>query len=502
MLSSNKKKQEVRDKVKAAGSKHKYIYAEMKRLGFWKDGEQNFSAIEEYFSKEKELVKELNKLLVQKRAIENPEALLKQIHEKRKAESRIKQQETKERREAERLAKAEKWEKSKKEELIYLGAGYSTNLGKTESDREKLKNSQLPLLDEARDLAKAMGITVGELRFLSFSRKNSKISHYRKFSIPKRNGGVRVISAPMPRLKTAQNWVLENILNKVPIHESAHGCVKKRSIKSNAENHLGQDVLINQDLKNFFPSITYPRIKGLFLELGYSHNISTILALICSEPETQELELFEETYISQRTERFLPQGSPCSPAITNILCRRLDARLLGLAKKFNYSYTRYVDDISFSTSGESVKHMNKILLYSKQIIHKEGFELNSKKLRVMRKGSSQHVTGLLVNEKPNIHKKTLKKFRAVIYQIEKDGIEGKNWNGKTGESLLASIHGFASFMHQINPELAVDYKSRVAFILKQHNFTPKNSYVSREQSSSHSFKLKNLFSKSFWFGKK
>lgn len=503
MLNSAERRQEVHDKIKASGSRYKFIYSEMKRLGFWKEDEVNFQAVEKYFKKEQELLSELQALLVQKRQIENPEALLKKIHEKRKAESKQRQEENKEKREAERKAKAEKWERSKQEEIIYLGEGYSSNLNQTESEKEKLHAQQLPELGEANDLAQQMGISVGELRFLAFSRKNSQISHYQKFKIPKRSGGERIISAPMPKLKKAQHWILENILNQVAIHEAAQGCAKNRSIKTNASRHLNKDVVVNQDLENFFPTITYARIKGMFRALGYSHNIATILALICSEAETKQVNVYGENYHSQRTDRFLPQGSPCSPAITNIMCRKLDARLQGLGQKFGYSYTRYVDDISFSATGNAVNDLNKILLYSRKVIVDEGFKLNQKKLRIMKKGASQHVTGLLVNEKPNVNKKTFKRFRALIFQLEKDGIEGKNWNGKTGESLLASIHGYASFIHQINPELGLGYLIRTKAILAKHRYKPKNPYkVAEQESSKSSFSLKNMFSKIFGRGKK
>ena len=497
MLDTAKRKQEVHDKIKASGSRYKYIYSEMKRLGFWNEKEVDFKSVEAYFEKEKELLTELQALLVQKKQIENPEALLKKIHEKRKEESKQRQKENKERREADRKAKAEKWARSKQEEIIYLGEGYSNTLNHTDSDKEKLRALQLPELDEARDLAQHMGISVGELRLLAFSRKNSKISHYQKFVIPKRSGGERTISAPMPKLKNAQHWILESVLNKVPLHEAAQGCVKNRSIKSNASQHLHKDVLVNQDLENFFPSITYSRIKGMFRTLGYSHNVSTIMALICSEPDTKQVNVYGETYHAQRTERFLPQGSPCSPAITNIMCRKLDARLHGLGHKFGFSYTRYVDDISFSATGEAVKDLNKVLLYSKKIIISEGFKLNDKKLRVMRKGVSQHVTGLLVNDKPNVNKKTFKRFRALLFQIEKDGIEGKNWKGKTGEAMLASLHGYANFVHQINPDLGQRYLLKSKMILAKYNVKPKNPYKKEESPKKSGFSLKGFIKRIF-----
>ena len=474
MSSDTEKRQEVYDKIKKAGSKTKYIYAEMKRLGFWNEGEQNFAVIQKYFDKEAELVNELHALLVEKKKIEDPERLLKAIHEKRKEESRKKQAETKKKREELRLQKAARWEQIKKEEVIYLGDEYSNTLQNKESNVERLKTLSLPELNTAKDLADLMQVEVAELRFLSYSRKNSPINHYVRFTIPKRSGGERIISAPRPKLKRAQHWILENILNKVEVHEAAQGCVQGRSIKSNAEVHLRQEVVVNQDLKDFFPTISYARIRGLFKSLGYSGQLSSILALICSEPRITEVEAFGEKYFAQRGERFLPQGSPCSPAISNIICRNLDKRLSGLAKKFQFNYSRYVDDISFSASSDGVKNLNKILLYSRQIIRDEGFVLNPDKLRIMRKGRRQHVTGILVNEKPNVDKKTLKKFRALVYQVEKDGLEGKSWKGNG--DLLSSMHGYASFIHQINPELGAPYKARVEAILKKHRYVPKNPY--------------------------
>jgi len=212
----------------------------------------------------------------------------------------------------------------------------------------------------------------------------------------------------------------------------------------------------------------------MFKSFGYSGQLATILALICSEPVIAEVDVYNKKYYAQRGERFLPQGSPCSPAITNIICRKLDQRLTGLAKKYHFNYTRYVDDISFSAGKEGVENLNKILLYSGKIIKDEGFVLHPEKLRIMRKGNSQHVTGILVNEKPNINKKTLKRFRALVYQVEKDGIKDKTWNGS--KDLLSSMHGYASFINQINPTIGKAYKDRVEAILLKHNYKPANPY--------------------------
>lgn len=127
-------------------------------------------------------------------------------HQERKLASKQSQKATKERREKERLEKAERWRVSKEKDIIYLGENYSHQLNEQISNTERLKSKNLPVLHTAEDLAKAMNISIGELRFLSFSRKNSKISHYKRFQMAKKSGGYRLISAPMPKLKKAQHW--------------------------------------------------------------------------------------------------------------------------------------------------------------------------------------------------------------------------------------------------------------------------------------------------------
>src|SRR5690606_12161151 len=132
----------------------------------------------------------------------------------------------------------------------------------------RLKQQNLPLLADSQTLATLMGITINELRFLCFQKDVSRINHYRRFSLLKKSGGERLISAPMPRLKRAQYWILENILNRVKLHDASHGFVAGRSILTNALPHVGRAVVINLDMENFFPTVSYRRVKGLFRQLG------------------------------------------------------------------------------------------------------------------------------------------------------------------------------------------------------------------------------------------
>lgn len=482
MGNSTERRQAIYDKIKES-SKNEYILEEMKRLGFWNDGIVDFKTVDEYFKEEGELSRSLQKKLKVKSIIENPETFIAQKHKERKIASKLKQKETKERREKERLEKAEKWKVKREKEIVFLGKGYSHQLNNKATLLDRLKQQDLPLLTTAEDIAKSMGISLSELRFLSFARKNSTVSHYKRFKVAKKTGGYRLISAPMPKLKKAQTWILEEILNKVSVHDNAHGCVIKKSIKTNAIPHVGQDVVINQDFKNFFPSVTYNRIKGVFKAIGYSDQVATIFSLLCSEPKILDVSVLGENYFSQRGVRFLPQGSPCSPAITNILCKNLDYRLSGLANKYDFNYTRYVDDITFSAKRTHFNKITAILKYSKSIVEEENFVLHPDKLRIMKRGERQEVTGVVVNDKPNINKKTLKKFRALLFQVEKDGIEGKTWN--KNDNLLAQIDGYANFIYQINPEKGIIYKERVRLILEKYNYkeTHKKKYVVKKNKS-------------------
>ena len=269
-------RQELYDLVRQKG-KDEYVLDEMIRLGFWSaEGELPEDPADD-IRRMGEIRRELNNLRQESRNLKNEKVLRKRLLKERLAESRRKQQENKAKREQARIAKTEAWQKKKQTEITYLGEDVSQGLNYTECDRERLKQHNLPILGNALQIATAMGITVSQLRFLAFNRKTSTVSHYVRFKIPKKTGGERIISAPMPRLKQAQYWILDNILNKIPVHDAVHGFRCDRSILTNAKPHVGADVVINFDLQDFFPSVSYKRVKGLFRSFGYSEAAATIL---------------------------------------------------------------------------------------------------------------------------------------------------------------------------------------------------------------------------------
>jgi RNA-directed DNA polymerase len=466
MTEQPRTRQDLYDQIRQS-SKEEFILDEMIRLGFWAaDGEIPNDPADE-IRRRGELQRELDTLRAENRRLHNEEALKKAAIKLRMAESRRKQQETKERRERERQERALAWQARQEREINYLGEGVSAGLNLTTSNLERLQQHQLPIVHAATDLAIAMGITIGQLRFLAFSRKIATTSHYIHFQIPKKTGGVREISAPLPRLKQAQQWILDNILERIVLHPTAHGFRRGRSIITNAQPHVGALVVINLDLQNFFPSISYSRVKGIFRSIGYSESIATILGLICTEPDVTAVELDGRSYYIAQNQRYLPQGAPTSPALTNLLCRRLDRRLDRLASSRGFVYTRYADDLTFSTAdSEKLREIGNILKGTTGIVTHEGLTIHPDKTRVLRQSQQQEVTGVVVNQKLNVDRSTLKRFRATLYQIEKDGLAGKQWG--QGADLLQSISGFANYVAMVNPTKGREFLAIVQRIHKKY----------------------------------
>jgi retron-type reverse transcriptase len=463
-------RQELYDRIRSA-SKEEVILEEMIRLGFWPRDTGGPADPAEEVRRRGELERLLVSLTTEKVRLKDPEAIKKAWRKQRMEESRQKRQENKERRLRQRQERAAAWQLRKAREVLYLGAGVSGGLNEVTGDDARLKAAGLPVFHKADELAAAMKITLGQLRFLCYARRVSTVSHYKRFLVPKKSGGMRQISAPMPRLKRAQEWVLRHILEKVPLHEAAHGFRRGRSIVSNAMPHVGAEVVVNLDLQDFFPTITYRRIRGVFRKLGYSEQVATILALLCSEPQTDAVELDGRTYHVARGERFLPQGAPTSPALTNLLCRRLDARLASVAAKLGFRYTRYADDLTFSASGESAANVGRILRRVRYVVTQEDLRVHPDKTRVWRHGRRQEVTGLVVNQRVNVSRPLLRRFRATLFQIEKDGPEGKRWGNSP--NVLSSLYGFANFIAMVDPARGRPLRERVQALLRK--YTPRGT---------------------------
>lgn len=264
---------------------------------------------------------------------------------------------------------------------------------------EKLDKNKLPIIFEFLHLAKLLGRSS---RFISTAINNPE-SLYREFEIPKRNSNeFRTITCPYPSLLEVHQWIYNNILKSIKVHPCAHGFLEKKSIVSNVKPHCNSEQILKLDLKNFFPSISINRIISIFSHLGYNKKVAYYLARMCT---------FEDA---------LPQGAPTSPALSNIVCYKMDKRIYRLCKKFNLVYTRYADDITISGS----KIPLKIFEYIKAIIEDSGFDVNELKTRRYISNSKKVITGIqLVNNAmslPTTYKKSLKQE---LYYIKKYGLD-------------------------------------------------------------------------------
>lgn len=252
-------------------------------------------------------------------------------------------------------------------------------------------------------------ITVKQLRHFSSPEIHAK--RYKTFHIWKKSGGVREINAPCYQLK-----LILYLLNKVfqAVHEpskSAMGFTEGRSVVSNALTHTGHNYVFNIDLENFFPSIPQARVwKRLQLPpFNLSQEVANVVAGLCCH--TNE----------DGTKNVLPQGAPTSPILTNAICDKLDRKMAGLAKRYGLHYSRYADDMTFSSMHNVYQEGSDFRKEMMRIITEQGFTLNEKKTRLQRTGERQEVTGLTVNEKVNVARKYVRDLRCILHVWEKEG---------------------------------------------------------------------------------
>ena len=377
--------------------------------------------------------------------------------------------EKKRRAEERRQARAKAVAQRKAVEIDFLGRGVSGGLADKTSDEEKLKRFGLPSLSTPAQVAAALSIPLLRLRWLAFHSEASTVSHYVRFQIPKKSGGRRDIWAPQPKLAAAQAWILENILSKVPVGPVAHGFVPGRSTVTNALPHVKRAVVVNVDLKDFFPTITYPRVRGIFESLGYSPAVATVLALLCTEAPRREAEFAEKKYYVATGPRALPQGACSSPALSNLAAWTLDRRLGGVAAKLGWTYTRYADDLTFSgdtlvPKGEkNPRSIAWLLARTRHLCEDEGFEVNPKKIRVQRRNTAQRVTGIVVNEKPSTGRAERRRLRAILHHARFEGVEQQNRIGHA--NYVAWLRGHVAYVLMVNPDQGQKLKVRLDALL-------------------------------------
>jgi len=294
------------------------------------------------------------------------------------------------------------------------------------------KEDLVSLLSEAKNILYGKECKPFELKSLTYyANPDLCKKRYAKFTVKKKSGGERIINAPVTGLKSilrSLNFILQCVYEP---HNAATGFVLNKSIFDNAKVHVGNHHVYNLDLKDFFHSFDRNRVKMGFIYEPFNLNgerepLAFLLASLCTHP-------FE---VNGEIKNILPQGSPTSPTITNILCKKLDRRLTGLANRFGANYTRYADDITFSSphniynDEDFKKELERIIaednllkVNGKQIAIGPQLNINTQKTRLQKSAHRLEVTGLIVNDKVNVRQRYVKQIRMWLYYWEKYGYE-------------------------------------------------------------------------------
>lgn len=278
-----------------------------------------------------------------------------------------------------------------------------------------------------------------------YSISNNIEGNYKVFKIKKSNGSFRKIYEPNSTLKYIQRQILKNILENKKVSKYATAYQKGKSLKENAQIHIGKKIILKLDIKNYFDSISFYSIYNNCFPIEYfPKGIGMLLTYLC-------------TYNG-----YLPQGAPTSAYISNLVMKDFDDELGNWCEINNISYTRYSDDMTFSGDFNP----NLIIKKVKTMLFKLGFELNKKKIHVIKQHQQQKITGIVVNEKMQVEIKYRKEIRKEIYYIKKYGLNShlNRINYKNKEKYLNKLYGRILFVNQINNNKEfINYKN---FLLK------------------------------------
>lgn len=272
---------------------------------------------------------------------------------------------------------------------------------------------------------------LGYLPIYVYAAANSPERFYRQFSIPKKNGGIRIISEPLPNLKEIQKWILKNILYNLKVSAYAKAYIPGKSIKENVRFHRRQKKVLSLDIKSFYDCLTNWMVFQLFMENGYNESVAMMLTGLCCLNGS------------------LPQGAPTSAALSNLLMKKFDEIVGKYCKEQEIRYTRYADDMTFSGDFDEVQ----VIRFIRKNLKSMGLKLNKTKTRVRKQGQQQEVTGIVVNYKTQVPKTVRKEIRKNMYYIQKYGLESHlNYIGTERKNYIGHLMGQISYALFINPK--------------------------------------------------
>jgi RNA-directed DNA polymerase len=260
-----------------------------------------------------------------------------------------------------------------------------------------LWKQKLPVIYDQEHLSRLLGY---RLDYLNDVVSSSPL-HYHEHKIAKKTGGIRILHEPHPDLKEIQRWLSLEILSKLKVSKYSKAYRKGISLEDSVKFHVSRNMVLRLDIKDFFPSIRFGKVYEILINLGYSKSVAVMIAKLLLRND------------------LLPQGSPASPTLSNIIFINLDTTIGAFCREREIYYSRYADDLTFS--GESFNY-RELIDFVKIELSKNEFKLNKKKTRLMRKHRKQIINGLVVNQKINVEKKYRKEIRQEIYYIKKYGL--------------------------------------------------------------------------------
>lgn len=323
---------------------------------------------------------------------------------------------------------------------LYIDNGKKTGLAASvlqaalkQIQRSRSNRPPLPPILSLGHLAKHVEVDYKVLRQYA---SRSVTESYLRFTIAKRSGGVRHIAVPEPELKQVQTWIATEVLSKIAVHPASHAFGRGDSTVRCASVHCGASWLVKIDIADFFGSITEIQVWRAFRSLGYNPLISLEMARICTDriPNSAKYglpswQVHGASYlISAYHENVLgrlPQGAPTSPMLSNIVMRSVDEEIAKIAAQFNVCYTRYSDDMTFSTTGEFSRAIgHKLIQEVAKVLMKRGLFLNRKKSAIIPPGARKVVLGLLVDRQiPALPRDFKDRLRQHLYHLQKHGID-------------------------------------------------------------------------------
>ncbi|GKX57278.1 reverse transcriptase [Leminorella grimontii] len=292
-----------------------------------------------------------------------------------------------------------------------------------------------------------------------YALSNRSDRHYRKIVLTKRSGGLRTLYAPDILLKSVQRNILRNVLSLFPLSPFATAYREKCSTLDNASPHVAQSNVLKLDIENFFDSITFFHVHRLFKKTELPAAVVTLLTHLCCHRDV------------------LPQGAPTSPTISNLVMKRFDD-VIGLwCQERDIVYTRYCDDMTFSGDFDARQVKNKV----RGLLYDMGFTLNARKSRLITANQRQTVTGIVVNQKPQLTRDIRRKLRQEVYFCQRFGVASHlvqtgDFNPQESPReqrlrYLQSLQGKIAYLLQINPDDAEfqNARSAVRQLLKEES---------------------------------